>query len=124
MNKERVSSAKVVTALKQEAYRRKSCKDNSNILTIASSAKTPKPPVKDKNQPLQSQYCTFCEKEGHTLTNCQRTGRVPRKHKSKQQASGGSCVAGLAATNDIKSKPISGRACVNSTPSLPDELLV
>jgi hypothetical protein len=76
MNEERVSSAKVVTALKQEAYRRKSRIEDGTNSTSVSSAKTSKPPPpKTTNQPPKTRFCTFCKKEGHTLGNCRRTNR-------------------------------------------------
>ncbi|PLW38525.1 hypothetical protein PCASD_13761 [Puccinia coronata f. sp. avenae] len=89
MNKERVMSAKVVTALKQEAYRRKLCNEDSSNPTSASSAKTPKLPTKDnrdKTQTSQTRFCTFCKKEGHSLSHCCQTARVFCDHKSNHPA--------------------------------------
>ena len=54
MNKERVLSAKVVTALKQEAYCRKLRNEDGSNPTSASSAKTPKPPTKDNRDKTQT----------------------------------------------------------------------
>jgi hypothetical protein len=75
MNKERVSLAKVVTALKQEAYRQKSRHKDTPTPASASVAKSNKPSSKPADQqPPRARFCTFCEKEGQSLSNFRRTG--------------------------------------------------
>jgi hypothetical protein len=83
MNKERVTSAKVITALKQEAYCRKLRNKEGNKPTSISSAKTSKPQTKDSKDkgPAPRRFCTFCEKEGHTLLHCRQAARILHNHK-------------------------------------------
>jgi hypothetical protein len=85
MNKERVSLAKLVTALKQEAYRRKSCNEDGSNPTSVSSAKTSKLPTKEKKEP-RTRFCTFCKKEGHSLFHCCQTAQILQDHKSNHPA--------------------------------------
>ncbi|PLW04460.1 hypothetical protein PCASD_26608 [Puccinia coronata f. sp. avenae] len=77
MNEERVSLAKVVTALKQEAYRQKSRHKDTPTPASASVAKSNKPSSKPADQqPPRTRFCTSAKKRAIPSATFVERGRT------------------------------------------------
>lgn len=79
MNDERVPSARIVSALKQESLRRKAHSEENNPISVSSV----KPKLGSQSQ-RRSNFCTFCKRPGHDLLNCNNASQILQEYKSKR----------------------------------------
>jgi hypothetical protein len=83
MNKERVPSAKIVTALKAESLRCRARGEESNPITVVACAETSKPQTPSED--VSKLFCKFCNCTGHNLLVCNNAKRVLKQRKSERQ---------------------------------------
>jgi hypothetical protein len=84
MNKECVSSTKIVSALKAKSLRRKARGDENNPIVVARAEPTTSKQPSLADDPSQL-FCKFCNCTGHNLLICNNAERVLKQHKSERQ---------------------------------------
>jgi hypothetical protein len=83
MNEERVSSTRIVAALKAELLHRKSRGDEGSPITVTKAVVPATKPSKvtSNNNGL---HCTFCNRPNHDLTTCNNVAQVLKEHKAER----------------------------------------
>jgi hypothetical protein len=82
MNKEQVSSNRIVAALKAESLRQKTRGegDASNRIAVARADVSSTTSVNNQAK----LYCSFCKRPNHDLNNCNNLAKLIKEHKEKR----------------------------------------